>query len=59
MDNKTEKRGRWVTEFVPTGYFKKCSVCGARWMLDSVRHVCIETPYCHNCGVRLEKENEQ
>lgn len=50
--------GQWVTKYNEHGYHKECSVCGARWMLDSVKHICVETPRCYNCGARLEKEDE-
>ena len=52
------KTGQWVTKYTKNGYHKECSVCGARWMLDSQKHICIETPRCYNCGARLEKEGE-
>lgn len=50
--------GQWVTKYNEHGYHKECSVCGARWMLDSVKHICVETPRCYNCGAKLEKEGE-
>jgi hypothetical protein len=50
------KTGQWVTKYNENGYHKECSVCGARWMLDSVKHICVETPRCYNCGARLRKE---
>lgn len=50
--------GQWVTKYTKNGYHKECSVCGARWMLDSVKYICVETPRCYNCGARLKKEDE-
>ncbi len=43
----------WVPVFKVNGWYMVCSCCGARWMLDSVEHMCIQTPYCYNCGVKL------
>lgn len=57
-DVEEVKTGQWVTRYNEHGYHKECSVCGARWMLDSVKHICIETPRCYNCGARLKKEDE-
>ena len=51
--------GQWVTKYNEHGYHKECSVCGARWMLDSVKHICVETPRCYNCGARLKKEDPE
>lgn len=55
-DVEEVKTGQWVTKYNEHGYHKECSVCGARWMLDSQKHICIETPRCHNCGAKLKKE---
>ncbi len=44
----------WVPVFRVNGWHMVCSCCGARWMLDSVQHMCIQTPYCYNCGVKLK-----
>lgn len=55
-DVEEVKTGQWVTKYNEHGYHKECSVCGARWMLDSQKHICIETPRCYNCGAKLKKE---
>lgn len=52
------EQAHWRTVFNKNGYHKECPVCGARWMLDSEKHICVETPRCYNCGARLEKEDE-
>ncbi len=55
-----ERRGRWVMKVVKgVGWWMECSECGARWMLDSKTHLCRETPYCHECGAKLEHGKEQ
>lgn len=60
LKNLTEgEAAHWVTVHDKgLGYHKECPACGARWMLDSQEHVCKETPFCHNCGTKLEKEGE-
>lgn len=50
------KQAHWTTVCTKNGYYKACPVCRAKWMLDSQKHICIETPRCYNCGAKLEKE---
>lgn len=49
------RRGKWNT-FIENGvgWWKECSVCGAKWMLNSSTHVCEATPYCYNCGAKMD-----
>ena len=47
----------WVPVFKVNGWYMVCSNCGARWMLDSVKHVCEQTPYCYNCGLKLKSRD--
>lgn len=50
-------QGQWKEVVVNgVGYHKECSICGARWMLDSQEHICKETAYCYNCGANMQKE---
>lgn len=47
--------GKWNTVIKNgVGWWKECSVCGAKWMLNSSTHTCEETPYCPNCGAKMD-----
>lgn len=51
------EKAHWRTVCTKNGYHKECPVCRARWMLDSKKHICVETPLCYNCGAKLRKED--
>lgn len=36
------------------GYHFECSRCGAHWMLDASTYTCKKTPFCPQCGAKME-----
>lgn len=44
------KRGRWVSVKGYEGILYKCSACDGRWS-----HTTIRTPYCGECGAKMER----
>ena len=44
------RRGKWVHTF---GGYVNCSECNATPLLDGEREY-VETPYCPNCGAKMD-----
>ena len=45
------RRGRWIPVKGYVGILYKCSACDSRWS-----HTTIETPYCSQCGAKMDGE---
>lgn len=43
------RRGQWIPVKGYEGLLYKCSACEGRWT-----HTTIKTPYCHECGAKME-----
>ena len=54
------KTGRWIQKSKPlelcTYWWRECSVCGNKPPNDIYGHPNYLSPYCPNCGARMESE---
>lgn len=51
IDAVPVRRGRWIPVKGYEGILYKCSACDGRWS-----HTTIKTPYCSQCGAKMEGE---
>lgn len=54
IDAEPVRRGRWIPVKGYEGILYKCSTCNGRWS-----HTTIETPYCSQCGAKMEDERRK
>lgn len=54
------KRGRWIQKSKPlelcTYWWRECSVCGNKPPNDIYGHPNYLSPYCPNCGAKMEAD---
>lgn len=56
-DVEEVRRGHWVEKVVNgVGWWRECSECGGRWMLNGKTYSCVATPYCPHCGAKMDSE---
>ena len=56
LDDKPVVHAHWKMKIVKSGYWYECSNCGSHWTINGETHECEQTPYCYNCGAKMDEE---
>lgn len=52
------RHGRWIKKHDDVCYWHECSECGIKPPKDQWKNEW-KSPYCHNCGAKMDKEEEK